>query len=515
MRKMTIILLLALPLGVTIWAARFETRGLSVGSKKFTESVILSELLAQLVQNTGQPCTHRAELGGTQILWRALRLGEIDIYPEYTGTLREEVLRESDVESIDDIRAKLSEFGLRMSEPLGFENNYAFGMNKKRAAELGIRKISDLRRYPELIFRFNNEFMERGDGWPAVRKHYQLPQRNVRGIDHDVAYRLLAAGEIDLMELYTTDAEIAYYDLAVLEDDLGHFPRYAAAILYRAALERTHPGVVRAIRQLERRIDATSMIALNGRAKLERVPEPQVAADYLSENFDIHVTIDIETKTEKLVRFTREHLRLVVKSLIAAVLVAVPLGVLAAKTRTLGQTILSAVGIVQTIPSLALLVLLVQPLSWSAEQFSALRAIGVSGLGEWPAMIALFLYSLLPIVRNTASGLQNIPPQLRESARALGLPRFARWRLIELPLASPTILAGIKTATVINIGFATLGALIGAGGYGEPILTGIRLDDYGLILLGAIPAAALALIAQVYFEIAERVVVPRGLCIRS
>ena len=132
-----------------------------------------------------------------------------------------------------------------------------------------------------------------------------------------------------------------------------------------------------------------------------------------------------------------------------------------------------------------------------------------------PQLSALFLYSLLPIVRNTYTGLRDIPPPVRESAEALGLPPGARLRLVELPMASREILAGIKTSAVINVGTATLGALIGAGGYGQPILTGIRLDDVGLILQGAIPAALLALLVQGVFDLAELVVVPKGLRLKS
>jgi osmoprotectant transport system permease protein len=133
------------------------------------------------------------------------------------------------------------------------------------------------------------------------------------------------------------------------------------------------------------------------------------------------------------------------------------------------------------------------------------------GIGGPPAIVALFLYSLLPIVRNTYVGLHDIPSDIRESAEALGLPVRARLRLIELPLAARAILAGIKISAVINVGTATLGALIGAGGYGQPILTGIRLDDVGLILQGAVPSAVLALLVQGLFEIAERILVPKGL----
>ena len=157
--------------------------------------------------------------------------------------------------------------------------------------------------------------------------------------------------------------------------------------------------------------------------------------------------------------------------------------------------ILGTVGVIQTLPALALLVFMIPLL----------------GIGGPPAVVALFLYSLLPIVRNTHAGLAGIDEPLRRSALALGLSPAARLRHIELPLAAPVILAGIKTSAVINIGTATLGALIGAGGYGQPILTGIRLDDVGLILEGAVPAALLALAVQGGFELAERRLIPRGL----
>jgi osmoprotectant transport system permease protein len=197
----------------------------------------------------------------------------------------------------------------------------------------------------------------------------------------------------------------------------------------------------------------------------------------------------------RLVKHGLEHLFLVAVSLGMAILVSLPLGILAARRERGGQVILSLLGIIQTIPSLALLVFMIPLL----------------GIGGAPAIAALFLYSLLPIVRNTHAGLRDIPLDLRESAIALGLPPAARLKLVELPLAAPSILAGIKTSAVINVGTATLGALIGAGGFGQPILTGIRLDDVGLILEGAVPAALLALLVQGLFEILERFLVSKGL----
>jgi osmoprotectant transport system permease protein len=157
--------------------------------------------------------------------------------------------------------------------------------------------------------------------------------------------------------------------------------------------------------------------------------------------------------------------------------------------------ILGVVGIIQTLPSMAVLVLLLPLL----------------GIGWKPAMVALFLYSLLPIVRGTLTGLREIPGHLQESALVLGLPPQARLWRIELPLASRSILSGIKTAAVINVGTATIGALVGAGGYGDPILTGIRLSDFSLVLQGAVPAAVLALLVQGGFDLLEPLIVPRGL----
>jgi len=321
-------------------------------------------------------------------------------------------------------------------------------------------------------------------------------------MDHNLAYRGLEKRAIQVMDLYSTDAEIAYYSLRPLEDDRGYFPVYKAVVLYRADLEQDAPQVVAAFRKLEGTIDSETMVELNARAKLDRVAETVVAATFLHENLDPSIPIPSAGRGEfyrralvRLVRNTYQHLFLVAVSLAAAILVAVPLGIAAYKKPAFGQAILGTVGVIQTLPSLALLVFMIPLL----------------GLGAWPAIVALFLYSLLPIVRNTYTGLHDIPPNIHESALALGLPAGARLWLVELPLASRSILAGIKTAGVINVGTATIGALIGAGGYGQPILTGIRLDDVPLILQGAVPAALLAIAVQGLFGLVERRMVPKGL----
>jgi osmoprotectant transport system permease protein len=492
-----------------------------VGSKAFTESVILAELATQLVRRTGAEAIHRPELGGTRVLWDALRRGDIDVYPEYTGTIGQEIFARQRLQGDEPIRKALAEHGILMSRPLGFNNTYALGIRETLAAQLDIRKISDLRQHPELKFGFSNEFMERGDGWPSLRDRYQLPQKDVTGLEHALAYRGLENGSIALTDLYSTDPEIRYYDLRILEDDLGHFPRYHAVLLYRSDLAERAPEATAALLQLEGRIPRAAIVEMNSRAKPrsgERVPENRVAADFLKENPYFQITSDESAKAlspsgdegfwDRLLKYTGQHLFLVAVSLSAAVLISVPLGIVAAKRARVGQGILAVTGIIQTLPALALLVFIMALLHLIPPLPLVHR---LPALGTLPAVIALFLYSLLPIIRNTYAGLQDIPLSVRESAEALGLPPGARLRLVELPMASRAILAGIKTAAVINVGTATLGALVGAGGYGQLILTGIRLDDVGLILQGAVPAALLALLIQGLFEVAERVLVPKGL----
>ncbi|MCA9753229.1 MAG: ABC transporter permease subunit [Gemmatimonadetes bacterium] len=465
-----------------------------VGSKKFTESVILGEVLARTAHDAGAEVEHRRELGGTRVVWNALRRGDLDAYCEYTGTLRQEILAGRAVAPGDSaLAAALAEDGVELAAVLGFENTYAIGVLPSLADSLGLRTISDLARHPMLSFAFTNEFLDRGDGWPSLRDAYGLPQRDVSGVDHDLAYRGLASGAVHAIDLYSTDAEIRYYGLRILEDDRHHFPEYRAVVLVRSDLRDRAPAVVRAFRGLAGAIDDSTMVALNASVKLDRESEAAAAAGFLHPGEVFRS--EGETPTSRFLRNLRDHLLLVGISLSAAIVVAVPLGVVAAKRRRLGQWILGGVGVLQTIPSLALLVLMIPWL----------------GIGAKPAIAALFLYGLLPIVRNTTAGLTGIDPGVLESARSLALGDRFRLFHVELPLAAPSILAGIKTSAVINVGTATLGALIGAGGFGQPILTGIRLDDVALILQGALPAAGLALAVQGLFEVAERVLVPAGL----
>lgn len=464
-----------------------------IGSKKFTESYVLGEIAVRLVrERTGARVEHRAGMGGTVLLWQALRTGAIDAYPEYTGTISEEILKRPGNADAAALRAALAPLGIGMTEELGFNNTYALVMRADRALALGITRIGDLATHPELVAGITPEFLGRQDGWAPLLKSYGLRFADVRALEHGLGYAALRTGAIDLKECYSTDARIAEDSFQVLEDERAYFPAYRAVFLYRLDMD---PDALRALRRLEGTLDEARMTALNAHAERTRDYAAAAGLWFGGQGAAPGSTAGSTARGGALLRATRQHVTLVGLSLLAAVLVGLPLGIRAARGDALAQLVLGAVGLIQTIPSLALLAFL----------------IPLVGIGAPNAILALFLYSLLPIVRNTAAGLADIPGPLREAAIALGLSPGTRLRRVELPLATRAILAGIKTSAVINVGTATLAGLIGGGGYGEAIQSGLQLNDIPTILSGAIPAAVLALLVQGGFDLIERFLIPPAL----
>lgn len=484
---------LAAMLGCALFAAAsLAAEPLRIGSKRFTESYVLGELLLKKALVAG-PAEHKQGLGGTGILVEALRSGSIDVYPEYSGTIAREVLRLDGEPTLAELNRGLAPMGLAASVPLGFANNYALGVREALAEERKLLGIGDLVGHPGLRFGFSHEFLVRKDGWPGLARAYGLAGTKPAGLDHGLAYEALAAGRVDVIDLYSTDAKIARYKLRVLVDDRHYFPAYAALLLHRAEAPARFPAQWQALRALEGTIDEARMIAMNAVAEIDGRTFAEAAASYDTaggagrpapkRSFLAALLAD------DLWRLTTEHLLLVFGSLAAGILAGVPLGALAARRKALAQPIFALVGVIQTIPSLALLAFLI---------------VLIGRIGVWPAAVALFLYALLPIVRNTHAGLLGVGGGLRQAALALGLSDRDRLLQIELPLARPSILAGIKTSAVINVGTATIAAFIGAGGYGERIAAGLALNDTVLLLAGAVPAAVLALLIQGLFELMER-----------
>ncbi|UCG50984.1 MAG: ABC transporter permease subunit [Candidatus Latescibacterota bacterium] len=469
-----------------------------VGSKKFNEGYILAEIIAQLLEDRGERVDRKFGLGGTLVCYEALRGGQIDVYPEYSGTVQEAILKSARPLTYHELQDTLQEtLNLELLSPFGFNNTYAIALKRAKAEELGVEKISDLTNLQNLRFGFSHEFLNRKDGWPGLAEAYGLRVAPV-GIEHGLAYKTINEGKIDVTDVYSTDGDIEKYGLTLLADDRGYFPLYLAAPFVRGDLSLRARGVLGELGGL---LSETKMRSLNAEVLLEGKSFADVATGFLDRANLLRDSKDrrAEPVWRRILRRTGTHLKLTFIALIAAMVVAIPGGVAVYNIGRLARPTIYGAGILQTIPSIALLALM----------------IPLFGIGALPAVIALFLYALLPILRNTASALFSIDPVLKKVAVGIGLTKRQRLRFVEVPLAAPLILAGVRTAAVINIGTATLAAFIGAGGLGEPIVTGLALNDTSLILEGAIPAATLAILTELFFEGVERLLVPRHLLGRS
>src|SRR3989475_5792673 len=443
-----------------VCAAPVAAAELHVGSKRFTESYILGEIIKQTALAAGEaPAAHSQGLGNTAIVLNALTTAAIDVYPEYTGTIAKEILKLDAVPPLPELNAKLAPMGLAVGVPLGFNNTYAIAMRGDDARAKGIARLSDLKAHPELKLGLSQEFIGRADGWPGLKRAYDLPFDTPRGLDHGLAYEAIAQHQVDAIDIYSTDAKIDKYGLTVLDDDRSYFPRYDAVLLYRADLPQRLPKTWAALKQLEGRIDDATMRKMNAAAELEGKDFATVAAGFLAQRPGAATATaspsakaapagDFWSKVfgPDFARLTLEHLGLVFVSLAASIVIGIPLGILAAKRPATEGLILGATGVAQTIPSLALLAVLI-PLT--------------GRIGAVPALIALSAYALLPIVRNTHTGLAQISRGMKQAAESLGMTAGTILGKIELPLAAPTILAGIKTSAVINVGTATIAAFIG------------------------------------------------------
>ncbi len=504
----TLLLLLA----ATVAFAAPAAERVVVGSKRFTESYILGELAAQTLQRAGVAAEHRPGLGNTGILEQALAAGEVDVYPEYTGTIVRELLRReppATPPTLAQINEWLAPRGLKAAVPLGFNNTYALAMREAEAARLGIASISDLAKLaPEaaakLKLGLSHEFLVRGDGWPALARAYALALAPGSGLDHGLAYEALSRGQVDLIDVYSTDAQIGRLQLRVLKDDRAFFPRYDAVLLMRATLDD------KPLQALAGKVDEATMVSLNAQVELDGRSFADVARAFLGGTRAGAGSAALQPAAAPgfvarlfapdLPRLLGQHLLLVFGSLLLAAAAGVPLGLWAHRHPRAGGVLTAAVGLLQTVPSLALLAFLIALLGT---------------IGFWPALLALFLYGLLPIVANTQAGLAAVPAGLPLAGRALGLRDGQVLRLVELPLALPTLLAGVRTAAVINVGTATVAAFVGAGGLGERIVAGLAVNDPERMLAGAVPAALLALAVQALFALVERRVANRSQALRS
>lgn len=488
-----------------------------VGSKPFGESYLLAEAFAQLLEARGLTVVRRPGLGATEVAFGALRTNAIDVYPEYTGTGLFAILHDSLTDAMrlnpgiafaHVARRFADDYGVRWLPPLGFQNGYAIAVTKQVAARLGLRTISDLARAaPELTAGFTSDFIGRPDGLPGLASAYGARFKAVRPLAPAVKYTALAGGAVDVIDGYTTDGLLARYDLVTLSDDRAFFPPYQAAAVVSPRLAAGRPDAVAALSELSGRLDEAAMRRYNKRVEVDGEAIPAVASAMLREAGLVrqapggaarpdqpsvslwHFFLDRRAETWRLVV---RHVVLVAVSLAAAILVAVPLGLVLERWRRGAEWVIGGLGVLQTIPSIALLAFMIPLL----------------GVGVWPALVALWLYAMYPIARNTYTGVRSADPDAVEACEAMGATAWQRLWWVRLPLAAPIVVAGVRTAAVISVGAATLAAFIGAGGLGEPIVTGLALADSRLVLSGAIPAALLALAVDALLALVERLVRP-------
>jgi osmoprotectant transport system permease protein len=495
-RNLLLAVLLCAGLGAQAYGA---APAIVVGSKIFTEGYILGELAAQTVEASSPPVpvNRKLGMGSTGILFESLTSGAIDVYADYTGTLTEAIIKNPQLKSQREIQDALLKLDLIISEPLGFNNTYALAVRESFARQNGVRTISDLARLKTTVrAAFSYEFMDRADGYPGLTKkyHFDMSPKNVNRMEHSLTYQAIDQNAVDVIDVYSTDAKIRKFNLRVLEDDLSYFPVYQAVWVARKAFVDRYPAQWQALGKLAGTIDVNTMLDMNAKADIDKQSYARIAAEFRGTQ-----SHESDTLTSAIAHRTVEHLRLVAISLLFSIVIGVPLGIAAVRFHATGQAILLLSAMIQTVPSLALLCFL----------------IPLFGVGTKPALVALCLYSLLPVVLNTFTGIRSIDPRHLENARAFGLTSRQILFRIVLPLASPMLLAGVKTATIVSIGTATLAALVGAGGYGAPIVSGLSLNDVPTILTGAIPAALMAWLAHGVFEVLGKVLIPAGLQVRS
>jgi osmoprotectant transport system permease protein len=496
--------------------SRSRVRPIVVASKPFGESYLLAEMFAQLLEARGFQVARRPGLGATEIAFQALRSNEIDAYPEYTGTGLLAILHEQPGGDARQVYRRVARefrerYGARWLPPLGFQNTYAIAVRRETARRFGLATLSDLARVSEnLRAGLTPDFIGRPDGLPGLQSAYGITFRSVRALLPAVKYQALAAGEVDVIDGYSTDGFILRYDLVVLEDDREFFPPYEAAALVSAGFIADVPAGVAVLTELSGLFTELDMRRLNRRLEVDGEPVAQIAADQLrllgltkSVQGRSPATRDVSLRglpdylwneRRTILNLTLRHLLLVGISLAAAIAAALPLGLALERSRAAAEPVIRGVGLLQTLPSIALLAFMIPLL----------------GIGVVPALVALFLYSLYPILRNTYTGVRDAAPEAVGAAWALGMTPRQILRYVRLPLAAPVIMAGIRTAAVINVGTATLAAFIGAGGLGDLISAGLALSDTHMILSGALPAALLALLVDGALGVCERMVSPGG-----
>lgn len=489
-----------------------QAESLTIAGKTFTEQEVLVDLLTWVLkeERPGLTVHKRKNLGGTSVTFEAVRSGDIDMYVEYSGTAYYSIFKQTEKLSKKQIHEylieRLDKENLHWSTPLGFNNTYAI-LVKDNDKNKDIHKVSDLKELaPDLIIGTDPEATSRPDGYEAFTQTYQLDFKSQKMMNSGLLYKSTDNDKVDVIIGYSTDGRILVTGLKVLEDDLGFFADYSASVLINKDTLKKHPWIKRALAKLHHQIDDQTMQALNARVDFEKMDSVTVTKKFAADKGWITPKGPVIVKRQSFLDFIvskkdfllvklYEHLLLTFWAFLLVTVIGVSLGVLSYYKTRVQKVVFLAVNLCQTVPSLALFGMLIPLL----------------GIGIKPSLVALVLYALLPIVRNTYTGLCEVEPSILETCEILGMNKRQILFKVLLPMSLVTISAGLRTSLVIIVGTATIASFIGAGGLGDPIFQGITSLNNRLILLGAIPAALLAILLDFLLHYSTRFLLSPGL----
>ncbi len=265
-----------------------EKESLRLGSRNNTESIILSHVMGQLIEDqTDIEVIYKENLGGSSVVWNAMTNGHIDVIPDYTGTIVVTYYHEEPGtadETLEMTKKLVAEDGIVAFNTFGFNNTYTLAFDEAKAEELGVVTFSDFAEHAEdFILGSVFEFIDRPDGLPGFEKEYDIQFKDVKGMDHGMMYRSISADEVDVINSYTTDGQLQVYDLRVLEDDKSYFPPYHALPLVRAEILEEYPEIEDVLKQLEGMIDEEAMQIMNGKVDNDGMMVEIVAREFLEE----------------------------------------------------------------------------------------------------------------------------------------------------------------------------------------------------------------------------------------
>jgi osmoprotectant transport system substrate-binding protein len=499
--KACVLALVAL-LSLVAGAAGAQT--VRVGSKNFAEQYIVGNIYAEALEDAGLKVERRINLGATAIAHGALVAGQVDLYPEYTGTVLAAVVKEPATPDPKDVYDRVKRYyetrlGLTLLNPTAVNNSYAIVVQAGTAKTYNLTNLSSLTAVaPRMVLGAPGEFAVRSDGVPAMTRVYGIRFKALRAFaEMRLRYEALLAGDLEVIDAYSTDWQIAEHKLVVLDDDKHIFPPYQLVPMVRQDALKAHPEIATVLNRIGPFITNEAMREMNAAVERDRREPAEVAHEFLLNNGLLKGGVPgvrpinaVEAAAcgskplcwtlshgKEIGAAALQHLYLALLSTGIALVIALVLGVVSARRPRLYAALLVVATAIFVVPTLALFALL----------------IPIMGLGVGPALVGLSAYCFLILLRNVVVGLRGVPPEVLDAAEGLGFDRWRRLIRVELPLALPLIVSGIRIALVTAVGIATVAAFINAGGLGTIILTGIGQAYPEKIIVGGAAAALMAI----------------------